>query len=168
MAESQQTFTFSVPLDLSRAAREDVAEMVIEFIVERTQRGRDKNNRPFAGYSDSYKASKDFAIAGKSNAVDLTFTGDMLTDIQILETSVTGFITIGFEPNTAENDRAAWNRNNLRPTTPKRDFLGITQKDLDRIIRVYRAKTPEEREVDTAVRSQAAAIINALGNLFNG
>ncbi len=169
MAENQQTFTFSVPLDLDQVDREEIGEMVVEFIGNRTRKGKDVNNRNFAKYSESYQDSKDFSIANKSSTVNLTQTGDMLTDIEVLQTGITGFITIGFQPNTDENDRAAWQRNNTRPNFPKRDFLGISQKDLDKIVRIYRAKVPETRQADRATRSAANAILNSfINNLFNG
>ena len=169
MAESQQTFTFSVPLDLNQIDREEIGEMVVEFITNRTRNGKDKDNRNFPKYSESYKSSKDFAIAGKSSTVNLTQTGDMLTDLEVLTTAITGFITIGYEAGTDENDRAAWQRNNLRPTTPKRDFLGISQKDLDKIIRIYRAQNPRTTEADRQTRTAANAILSSFfNNVFNG
>jgi len=168
MAESQQTYTFSVPLDLDAVARQDIGERVVDFIVARTRSGKGIRNTNFSKYSDSYSSSKDFGIAGKSSTVNLSLTGDMLTDIEVLDTAITGFITIGYQPNTPENDKAAWQRNNLRPSHPKRDFLGISQKDLDAIIRIYRAENPEIREADRQASSAARAIISSLGNLFNG
>lgn len=163
MAESQQTFTFRVPLSLDQQARIDIGERVVDFIRERTDKGLDKNNIPFKGYSDSYVNSLDFKIAGKSRGdVNLQLTGDMLTDLQVLRTGTTGFITIGFEEGTDENDKAAWQRNNTRSSFPKRDFLGITQKDLDKIINKYIAENPIVTESQRTASRQARSILDRL------
>lgn len=168
MAESQQKVTIQVPLDLDANARAVIADRIIDFILKRTDKGLDKNNKPFKQYSEQYVNSLDFKIAGKSKSkVNLKLTGDMLTDLEVLDTSVTGFITIGFLPGTEENDKAAWQRNNTRSYFPKRDFLGITQKDLDAIVRRYKQENPLESVVDTAIQEQAQSILSGiLGGIF--
>lgn len=164
MAEPRQAFTVRVPLDFDQETRDLVADDILQFILRRTERGLDKDNAPFKKYSTSYSESLDFKIAGKSkNHVDLQLSGDMLTELQILNTSVTGFITIGFEAGTEENDRAAWQRNNLKPGFPKRDFLGIADEDLAKIISPYKRivarKVAEETEIKKRVSSEASKII---------
>lgn len=166
--ENQQTFTFRVPLELDQDARNDIAIEVIDFIIDRTNRGLDKNNKPFAGYSDAYKNSLDFKIAGKSSNVNLQLSGDMLSEIRILNIAVTGFITIGYEAGTEENDRAAWNTNNTRPNFPKRDFLGIKDSDLNNIVRSYINSNPVQIQSRRATSSIANALIgNIIGNIFD-
>lgn len=169
MAESQQTFTFRVPLSLDQQAREIIGNRVVEFIRDRTDRGLDKNNKPFKSYSTGYVNSLDFKIAGKSAGdVDLQLSGDMLTDLEVLRTGTTGFITIGYQEGTEENDKAAWQRNNTRPSFPKRDFLGITQKDLDKIVNRYMAENPIVSDNDRRVEKEAKSILNRLFGGFNG
>jgi hypothetical protein len=149
LAENQQTFTFRVPLEFDLETRELIAEDVIDLILRRTSRGLDKNNRPFKSYSKSYTESLDFKNAGKSKSrVDLELSGDMLTGLEIVNIQTAGFIVIGFEEGSEENDRAAWNRNNLRPSHPKRDFLGITDKDLNKILSRYRQMSREEARLE--------------------
>lgn len=168
MAESQQTFTFRVPLNLDLDARIDIAQEVIEFIVQRTNKGLDKDNKPFKGYSESYMNSIDFKIANKDKTVDLQLSGDMLSELKVINTAVNGFITIGYEPNTEENDRAAWQRNNTRPTFPKRDFLGIADKDLDRIIKNYVRSNPVEIQARRATSQIASSLVsNFLGGILD-
>lgn len=160
--ESQQTFTFSVDINFNRDQREAIAEDVIDFIRSRTDRGLDKNNRPFRRYSKSYSESLDFKIAGKSrNNVDLQLTGDMIGDLQIINVETAGFITIGYERGSDENDRAAWQRNNTRPTHPKRDFLGITDKDLKNILRRYNPVNERELITNQRIEREAQSIIDS-------
>ena len=166
--ESQQTFTFRVPIQLDQQARLDIGNRVVDFIRQRTEKGLDKNNRPFKGYSTSYIESLDFKNAGKSRTVDLQLSGDMLTDLDIISTTTPGFITIGYEAGTEENNRAAWQRNNTRPNFPKRDFLGIAQKDLDRIVNRYLAENPIVTEIDRQTRKAARSIIDRIFGGFGG
>ena len=164
MAESQQKFTFRVDLSFDEPTRREIADDVLKFILRRTETGKDKNNKKFKKYSEAYSESLDFKIAGKSRShVDLQLSGDMLTDLRVLNTKVIGFITIGFDPGTDENDKAAWQRNNLQPGFPKRDFLGIAQVDLQRILLRYRARTlvlaTQEQEIKEKVKEEAERIV---------
>lgn len=142
MAERKQFFTITIPADYKPADREIVGQRIIRFVQERTRKGLDVNHDSFVKYSKSYKDSLDFKIAGKSSRVNLEQTGDMVGTIDILNHG-RGFITIGFEKGSEENDKAAWMQENTQPGFPKRKFLGITQKDLKEIIE----STPPKKEL---------------------
>ena len=172
MAEVSQKVTLNVPIELSRAVRIEIANDVIDFILKRTERGLDKDNKKFKKYSDTYAASQDFAIAGKSKShVDLQLTGDMLTALEILDTSISGFITIGYKQGE-ENDKAAWQRNNLQKSHPKRDFIGITTADLAKIILPYQNRSNIKRRQDQIIKEevnkQAQAIVAGLFRFNQG
>lgn len=127
-----------LPEQLSSGDRELVLDEVTDFIRKRTQKGKDKNNKAFPRYSKDYKASLDFRNAGKSSKVNLTLSGDMLAAMDILSHKK-GSGLIGYENGTEENSRAEGNIKGTygqRSSIPgkKRDFLGIAQKDLDKII----------------------------------
>lgn len=117
----------------------ELADLVIEHIVDRTQRGLDKDGRKFPGYSPEYVKSLDFKIAGKSKGdVNLTLSGDMLAAIDILQDKP-GLIRIGFEKGSDENARADGNiRGTYGSDTPSRkkarDFLGLPDKVLEKLI----------------------------------
>lgn len=128
--------------------KDEVADLIIERIVNRTQQGLDINGRPWRGkageYSQAYKDSLDFKIAGKSkNKVDLQLSGDMLAALDVLE-KTSRSVTIGFENGSEENAKAD---GNIRGTYGKskpiagkaRDFLGITYRDLEKIIKEVKA-----------------------------
>ena len=152
--------------------REIVGRQIVDFIVDRTQRGLGINNQPFAGYSDSYKNSDDFAIAGKSGTVDLTLTGDMLAELQVLSHSA-GIISIGYPNDSDENNRAEWHRfprpnSKTGALAPKRDFLGISEKDLKVIVDRYLSENPEIRDVENRAEREARAILNRTLRIFGG
>lgn len=116
----------------------DLADLVIEHIVERTENGVDKDGKKFPGYSKSYLASLDFKNAGKSpSKVDLTLSGDMLAALALLSERK-GALTIGFENGTPENDKAEGNRLGSYGGDPNpkkaRDFLGIDRRKLAELI----------------------------------
>lgn len=169
---AQQKVDIRVPIELDSLGRRVVGEQIVDFIVARTKRGLGIDNTPFPGYSDSYKQSDDFAAAGKSSTVNLTLTGDMLSDLQVLSHSA-GIITIGYTAGSEENDRATWHRQ-PRPNVktgalaPTRDFLGIAQKDLDLIVGRYLADNPVEAELQTRSQREARALFNRTLRIFGG
>lgn len=116
----------------------ELADLVIEHIVERTQGGKDKNGKKFPAYSRSYIQSLDFKNANKSpSRVDLQLSGDMLAAISLLS-DASGVLKIGFKNNTPENDKAEGNILGSYGGSPNakkaRDFLGIEQKKLNELI----------------------------------
>lgn len=131
-------FDIPMPTDVD-VDREAVAYAVIDEIVERTQnRSRNKDGRKFSNYSKAYIKSLDFELAGKSKKVNLTMTGDMLAALDLLEADDKK-ITIGYEKNSDENDKAEGNIKGTygdegRKRKTPRNFLGISNKALARII----------------------------------
>lgn len=110
---------------------------VAEFVRQRSESGLDKRNVKFKKYSEAYTKSLDFKNAGKSPGdVNLTLSGDMLAALDVISASKEKII-IGYENGTPENDKAAWNVNGTygkSKTIKKRDFMGITKKDLKPLI----------------------------------
>jgi len=136
-------------MNLDNRTRLAIANEVKDFIIERTQdKHLDKNNRPFPKYSKEYERSLNFRLGGKSSAVDLTLSGDMLAAIEVLENKK-GKITIGYKKGT-ENDKAEGNiiGSYGKPSgDPKkaRDFLGITDKDFKNIVDKYKNESAVEQ-----------------------
>lgn len=169
---AQQKIDIRVPAELDGVGRQIVGQEIVDFIVSRTEKGLGINNQPFTGYSDAYKESEDFSIAGKSSTVNLTLTGDMLSDLQVLSTT-TGIISIGYPNGSEENDKAEWLRSpqpnsQTGKTAPTRDFLGISQKDLDVIVGRYMAENPVIQEVENRARREARALLNRTLRIFGG
>lgn len=130
-----------IPKYLKPDERESLALEILEKIVERTQKGIDKNGDKFPGYSSAYKNSLNFKIAGKTSKVDLSLSGDMLADLQLLNHK-SGEIVIGYENGTESNARAEGNiLGTYGQSSPiprkQRDFLGIQDSELTKLLADY-------------------------------
>lgn len=106
--------------------------------MERTDQGKDKDGNRFARYSDSYKDSLDFKIAGKG-PVNLQLSGDMLAALKPLKMTK-NWIEVGFDRGSDENAKADGNiRGTYGKSSPipgkARDFLGITERELMKILK---------------------------------
>lgn len=127
-----------IPKGLTKRQRKEIADLVIEFIVDRTLSGADVNGRPFKKYSKSYQESLDFRNAGKSpGKVNLQLSGDMLAALTLLEER-DGKIKVGYEKGSDEEGRAEGNILGSYGGDPDpkkaRKFLGIKDKNLKKII----------------------------------
>lgn len=129
---------------LSPDQKDEVADLIIERIVSRTDQGKDKDGRRFPGYSKSYKESLDFKVAGKSSKVDLQLSGDMLAALSVLD-KTSRSVTIGFENGSEENAKADGNiRGTYGQSKPipgkARDFLGISERELVKIVKFVQSQ----------------------------
>lgn len=134
-----QRFSVEIPKDLDPSQRLELADLIIEHIVDRTDRGLNKDGRRFPKYSKSYIKSLDFQNAGKSKGkVDLQLSGDMLAAIKLINHQA-GKLTIGFDNNTEENAKAEGNILGSYGGEPDssraRDFLGLESRKLRELLR---------------------------------
>lgn len=139
-----------IPKKYNPEEREAIALDILEKIVERTQKGLDKDGQKFPNYSKSYKESLNFKIGGKSSKVDLTLSGDMLADMKLLSHK-SGELTIGFENGTESNGKAEGNiKGTYGQRTPimgkARDFLGVQKKELVEVLDLYPIKDKDARK----------------------
>jgi hypothetical protein len=138
---AQQKFTIDIPTGYSSDERNSIGIDIIERIIERSQSGKDKNGQDFVAYSEGYKKSFEFKLAGKGESPNLTLTGEMLNAMTVLETS-DGSITIGYrEGDDFNNGKAEGNITGSYGKSPNpkkaRDFLGISSGELDAILTKY-------------------------------
>lgn len=139
MAKQQKTKIDISDYDLSPSQREDLADLIVERIYERTTKeNRSYKGRLFPKYSKGYKESLDYKVAGKTGEVDLQLSGDMLAAMRVLSKSKS-HITVGFDADTPENDRAEGNILGSYGGDPNpkkaRNFLGVSQKELRALVR---------------------------------
>ena len=148
---AQQKVTIKINSKYGPAEREAIAQEVIDYIVERTQRaGRNKDGQKMGKYSSSYKKSADYNAAGKGSMVNLTLSGDMLAELKLLNDRA-GSITIGYESGSAQEGKVEGNRKGtygqskpvVRPG--QRDFLGISKNALGSITKQYPVRNLELR-----------------------
>lgn len=149
MAKSNDVTQIEIPLPdgLSADDRLAVADEIIEYIVDRTRKGKDKDGNRFPAYSESYKRSLSMSIAkqhgGKSpRKVDLELSGDMLAALSLVRARRDALV-IGYKASDGpEKARAEGNILGSYGGEPDpdraRDFLGITPEALATILRKYR------------------------------
>ena len=168
MAE-QQKFTVEIPENLDQETRAAIGVEIVDFIIKRSQGGKDKNNVNFPAYSKSYVDSFDFDLAGKDEKPNLTLTGEMLNALTVLENEQ-GKITIGIPSSDDFNNAKA--EGNIKGTygrsTPDpakaRDFMGIATKDLDSIVNKFSKGPDADANVFATLRAAAAS--TELANSF--
>ena len=128
----QQKVRIDIPKGYRPAQREAIAQAIVDFIRMRTlAENTDKRNRSFGDYTEAYAEQKG------SSTVNLSATGDMLENLQVLRV-YTDYIMIGYSSDYDGMGKVEGNRlgtyGNDVPVTAPRDFLGITQGDLNYIL----------------------------------
>jgi len=101
---------------------EQIGQFFIDKIKDNAKGGTDIDGQPMDGYSKEYRESEDFEIYGKTRKVNMTLKGDMLSDLDIIETQGDK-ITLGF--NSELSTLKAANHNGGF-TVPTRQFFGVT------------------------------------------
>lgn len=141
MAEPVQKFTITVPRNFNVTQRRQIGDLAIETIQARTAKGNKLGGGKFKAYTQSYKDSKDFKTAGKTNTVNLELSSEMMNSIEILGQGV-GFVTIGYEADTFSNDKASWLINSTAHTI-RRPFLGLSEIETKAIIAQVQSSAQE-------------------------
>lgn len=140
----QQKFNITIPRGYNAEKRQAIAQRVLEFIKDRTLSGKDINGKPFPGYTPSYAKQK-----GQTN-VDLYLSGEMLDNLQILKIGF-NYITIGFSGSdelmgkVEGNITGSYGQPDPNPKKA-RNFLGISEKDLNNILREFPLSDSEQLE----------------------
>ena len=152
MAAKHQKQIIRIPKEYGAKDRTAIGLDILERIRDRTQsENEDKKGSRFPGYTKEYTRSLDYRNAGKTGAVNLTLSGDMLAAMRILEHK-DGAIIIGFKDGTKENARADGNiRGTYGQSKPNpgkaRDFLGISNDELQEILDRYETEEQAEKRI---------------------
>jgi hypothetical protein len=136
---AQQKTTITLNKKYNKVERKAIAQDVLDYIRQRTAKeGKDRYGRSMGTYSKSYKNSLAFKQKRSKSLVNLTLTGDMLTDMDLLNDR-SGQITIGFQDGTHENAKAQGHISGKlgRARAKPRDFLGISNVKLQEILKKY-------------------------------
>ena len=163
MAEPQLKRRLSIPRDLSSDDRVKLAELVINFIQDRTNKGKDINNKPFQTYSQDYIESRDFKTAGKSRRVNLSQTGDTIASIELLSHG-SGYITIGYDAGSHENDKAVWLQRSDNGASRK--FLGIDDVSLSKFVKQIQRENPTTKDNERSIRDARNTTVANILKLF--
>lgn len=170
MSTKHQFINVKLPGGYSPDVLEAIGTEIISQIRKRTFKNNvDKNGDPFPEYSTAYKKSVDYKAAGKSGRVNLTLSGDMLAALEVLEVGKNK-LKIGYQNGTTENGKAD---GNIRGTygkpraNPKkaRDFLGISDDELNKILEKYPVESNRAEARANAVLTADALIEKRLKNV---
>ena len=126
-----------IPKTLKPKERVQIAEVVINHIINRTTAGQDKNNNDFPKYTAKYAEEKGVGVGD----VDLILSGEMLEGITLLSHK-SGEIVIGYDdPSDELAGKVEGNRIGSYGGEPNkskaRDFLGIASDDLEVLLDAY-------------------------------
>ena len=154
--------------------RKAIANDIIKYIRERTQRGHGEDDKPWKGseantYSESYKDSLDFKQKKNKSVVNLTLSSDMLTSIRPLKDSP-GNIQLGVPFEDEEWGRAKGNilgsYGQPKPNPKKaRPFLNISKKEVGAILKNY-PLNDEKQRVQTVLSSAIAGELSKRARLI--
>ena len=141
---SEQVVTIDIDPRYTVEERRAIGDEIVDVIVKRTLSGKDKNDSTFKKYSKEYENSLDFKIAGKRKGMtpNLKMTGEMLAELDVVDTSAPGQIKIGYKASAGQEllGKVEGNRET-------RDFLGISPSLLDsKVLSHYPIKDDSERE----------------------
>jgi hypothetical protein len=126
-----------LPKTLKPKERKQIAEVIINHIINRSAAGLDKNDKKFPKYTAKYADTKGVGVSD----VDLILTGEMLEALELVNDG-SGFITIGYKkPSDELAGKVEGNRIGSYGGEPNpkraRDFLGIDSSTLDTLIDSY-------------------------------
>jgi hypothetical protein len=133
MGADWQRIEIAIPKGLPETEKLALGEDIIEYMRKRTESGKDNRGGSFPKYSKEYMKSLDFKIAGKGSKVNLTQTGDMLADIEVLDIK-NDKLVIGFEKGSLNNDKADGHITGWQGRSDtKRPFLGFEGSEKDKL-----------------------------------
>lgn len=146
---AQQKVVIPIPVDYGPDERDAIGQEIIDRIIERTRNEqKDRFGENFPAYSKSYEKEKG------SSTVDLTMTGAMLDELQVLSHR-RGEVVIGYDASSELNGRAEGNIKGSYGGSDNpsraRDFLGIEDTDLEAILGRFDVNTQSSVEQARAI-----------------
>jgi len=159
MGAKWQRFDVVIPKAI-KSTKDKLAlgEHIVEYIRQRTEKGKDNEYKNFPKYSDKYEASLDFKIGGKSKGQrpDLKLTGDMLADLQVL--SIRGDkLLIGYKNGSKSNAKADGHQTGWQGQRPnaERPFLGFEGSEKAKLKSIIKEHVAAVKDDDTSLRAYA-------------
>jgi len=129
----------------------------------------DKNNKKFVPYSEGYKKSIEFKIAGKTSKVNLTLSSDMMDLLGDFIRERPGQIEIGYDVGDeftnakVEGNITGSYGQKTGSRSKARDYMGIARSDLKKILKKFPLDDEEKRRENIV---KAEAVIEASGKVF--
>jgi len=167
MANKNWTKTsIKIPSGYSAAERRSIAQDFVDYIVDRTRKGKGKDGKAWTGkagkYSEAYKKSFEFKAKTNKSKVTLELFGDMLSSIEQIS-NTPGKVSIGIKKGDEDYGKA---EGNIRGTYGKkspiagkaRPFMDLSPTEIRKILQPYKAK--KTREELAAAFAAARAIVD--------
>jgi hypothetical protein len=152
--------------DASDATTELIAEEILNFIIERTKKGKGMDGSSFPAYSSAYKKSDAFKLGGKTNKVNLTLSGEMLDSMEIIKAK-NGKLSYGYSDKNDMSGRAEGNitgsYGKLQGDNGKaRRFLDISPREIAKICNSI-GELPEDIQlrISKAAKKEAIKIVES-------
>ncbi len=160
-----QRVRINIPKGYTPTERVAIANEIIEFSIKRSKSGKDVNGDNFPKYTKEYINSKNFKIANKSSGnVDLELSGEMLNSQELISHQ-NGSLLIGYDRGDSDlngkvegNRIGSYGKKNANPEDA-RDFLGISDSDLEKILKKFPKRTEKQKE---STKQKAIDIVTAL------
>lgn len=154
------------------ALRRNIAESLIDIIIARTESGKGVNAagsvvKLKSPYSQQYIDSPEFAAFGKSKSeINMKLTGSMLASTDLISDRADK-LEIGIDNEDAPK---AYNHM-VGDTVPKREWLGLTAGDLEKVKKEYESDINADQPITVAdifSRSNLARLARIVGNSGSG
>lgn len=160
-----QTF-FQLPDNFTQSQREYAGKLIVDRILVNTAKGRDANGESFKKYSNEYKNSLDFKNADKSTTPNLHLSGDMLSNLAVINTNNSG-VWIGYKMGDSfggqveGNQIGSYGQPSGNPSKARK-FIGLPPDELEAIIH----RVDIEDRGSGNLRSEKESIISNLLSRF--
>lgn len=129
MAEPQNTYTAFILPSYSLRERRAIGNAIVNYIRQRTSDKKGVGRTRLKNYEENYANHVDFKAAGKRRTnPNMKLTGEMMSDLRVLDISLPGRVVIGFKANSKSNDKSVWNRE------WGYDWLGLSNAELSSIM----------------------------------
>jgi hypothetical protein len=125
---------FGVSFKKSQSMKLKLTQALIDKMKDRIAEGVDRFGEEMAPYSEVYKESFDYIAARKDGTVNMRLTGDMLGNIDILE-SKGDKVTIGFRG--SKENLKAYDHMMGTGKLPVRQFFGVSESEVDAVKQEY-------------------------------
>jgi hypothetical protein len=145
---------FGVDFSKDSDLRDNIAQEIIDVMLERTAKGKDIDGAKFTKYSDAYKKSDEFGDFKSSSKVNMDLRGNMLEDIDIIA-ETTNTIKIGFSDEL--ETKKAYRHNTGDKGMTERQFFGVTDKEIKKIKRDFASELAELKETPPKEKKQTVA-----------
>lgn len=173
LKETENDFSLTINLReaFGQPVSEDVAlsfgQGVIDTIIDRLDASKKLGGGRLDSYSDEYAESLIFQANGKSqNKPNLQLTGEMLSDLDIIEVTPTR-LKIGFRDDTQRSK--AYNHH-TGDTVPARPFLGLEDRELRSLVNRFKPEVEEpviESFEDIPEIARRFSLLDVLNELQN-